>query len=406
MLITKQKETRQCLRTKRMFGMFIEWFIVAECDYFQSVSNRVDLMPNSRKKVLRRIYPFSVILLFRKLKRLLYSGVLLGLPVMDAGADFPDKPITVIVPFAAGGGSDTFVRIFQKVIREKNLCPQPIVVKNIAGAGGIKGSFAALKAKPDGYTILCLHDGIYTAQHYGRAKWGPADFEPIAATGRSGVVIAVKDNSPYQSLAELMDEAVEHPDQLVFGTNMGAPNHYSAMFLQQGKPGAKFRFTQAGGGAKRLARLIGGHVDLTGFSVGEYEQFKAVGIRALAVLSEEREPSFPDLPTAKEQGVDTVHGLMQFWWAPKGTPDVRIKYFEDLLRRAWDTDTVQARLSQLHVEPPFLTGGDLLKTIEERSANLEGIVVGKPPPLPPVHWMVLGLVVICGVIVLREGKQT
>ena len=321
-------------------------------------------------------------------------------------ADFPDKPITVIVPFAAGGGSDTFVRIFQKAIREKELCPQPIVVKNVAGAGGTIGSRAAHDAKPDGYTILCLHDGIYTAQHYGNADWGPSNFEPIAAIGRSGVVIAVKDNSPYQSLAELMEEAVRRPYELVFGTNIGAPNHYSAMFLQKGKPGAKFRFTQTGGGAKRLAQLKGGHVDLTGFSVGEYEQFKAAGIRALAVLSEKREPAYPDLPTAKEQGIDAIHGLMQFWWAPKGTPPERIAYFEDLLQRAMETETVQERLTNLHVDPIFQIGEPLLETIAERSANLEGIVVEKPPPLPPVHWMVLGLVVICGVIVLREGKQT
>tara|TARA_B100001123_G_scaffold404162_1_gene493290 strand:+ start:2096 stop:3184 length:1089 start_codon:yes stop_codon:yes gene_type:complete len=360
-----------------------------------------------RKKALRGTYPFSVMPLLRNLMGTLLGCILLSLPVMDAGADFPDKPITVIVPFAAGGGSDTFVRIFQKAIREENLSPQPIVVKNVAGAGGTIGSRAALKAKPDGYTIMCLHDGIYTAQHYSdKVDWGPDDFEPIAATGRSSVVIAVRDNSPFQTLAELMDEAVQRPYELVFGTNIGAPNHYSAMFLQQGKPGAKFRFTQTGGGAKRLAQLKGGHVDLSGFSVGEYEQFKAAGIRALAVLSEKREPSYPDLLTAKEQGIDAIHGLMQFWWAPKGTPPERIAYFEKLLKQAWDTDTVQARLSQLHVEPIFLTGDTLQKTIEERSANLKGIVVEKPPPLPPVHWMVLGLVAVCAAIVMREGKVT
>jgi tripartite-type tricarboxylate transporter receptor subunit TctC len=110
--------------------------------------------------------------------------------------DYPSKPITVIVPFAAGGGSDVFVRIFQNAIRKNDLCPQPIVIKNIAGAGGTIGSRTARNAKPDGHTILCLHDGIYTAEHYGNADWGPDDFEPIAATGRSGVVVAVKKTHP------------------------------------------------------------------------------------------------------------------------------------------------------------------------------------------------------------------
>jgi len=319
--------------------------------------------------------------------------------------EFPEKEITVIVPFAAGGGSDVFVRIFQEAIRKNGLCPHPIVVKNVSGAGGTIGSRTAREAKPDGHTILCLHDGIFTAQHYGNALWGPSDFEPIAATGRSGVVIAVSENSPFDSLGQLMEEALKSPYELVFGTNLGAPNHYSALFLQKGKPGAKFRFTQTGGGAKRLAQLKGGHVDLTGFSVAEYEQFKAAGIRALAVVSEEREPSFPDLPTAKEQGVDAIHGLMQFWWAPKGTSPNRIAYLENLLREAMATASVQERLSNLHMDPVFQVGEPLRETIRQRSANLEGITIENKPPLPPLEWIVLSVVGVCSILVWREAKK-
>ncbi len=332
----------------------------------------------------------------------LLTSLILCLPAM---ADYPEKPITVIVPFAAGGGSDTFVRIFQKAIREHNLSPQPIVVKNIAGAGGTIGSRAALEAKPDGYTILCLHDGIYTAQHYGNATWGPSDFEPIAAAGRNGVVVAVTENSPFKSLDELMDEAARRPYELVFGTNLGAPSHYSALFLQKGKTGARFRFTQTGGGAKRLAQLKGGHVDLTGFSLGEYEKFRAAGIRAIASLSQEREPSFPDLPTAREQGVDAVHGIVQFWWAPKGTPPDRLTYLENLLRKAMETDTVRERLAGLHMDPLFQVGDPLRETVRQRSANLKGITIEKPTPLPPLEWVVLGVVTICFILVWREGKK-
>ena len=323
----------------------------------------------------------------------------------DVEDEFPEKAITVIVPFAAGGGSDVFVRIFQEAIRKNGLCPHPIVVKNVSGAGGTIGSRMAREAKPDGHTILCLHDGIFTAQHYGNALWGPSDFEPISDTGRSGVVVAVSEDSPFDSLDKLMEEAVRKPNQLVFGTNLGAPNHYSALFLQKGKPGAKFRFTQTGGGAKRLAQLKGGHVDLTGFSVAEYEQFKAAGIRALAVLSERREPSFPDLPTAKEQGVDAIHGLMQFWWAPKGTPPDRLAYLENLLRQAMATKTVQDRLKNLHMDPVFQVGKPLRETIRQRSANLHGITIEKKTPLPPLEWIVLSVVGVCSILVWREGKK-
>lgn len=319
--------------------------------------------------------------------------------------DYPSKPITVIVPFAAGGGSDVFVRIFQNAIRKNNLCPQPIVIKNIAGAGGTIGSRSAKNATPDGHTILCLHDGIYTAQHYGNADWGPDNFEPIAATGRSGVVVAVEEDSPYASLNELMEEARYRPYQLVYGTNLGAPNHYSALFLQNGKSGAKFRFTQTGGGAKRLAQLKGGHIDLTGFSVAEYQQFKDAGIKALASLGEERESSFPNLTTALEQEVRATHDLMQFWWAPQNTPPERIAYLQNLLAEAMATREIKESFQNLHMDPVLQVGQDLLKTIADRSQKLQGINIDKPTALPPLEWIILGITVICFVFVLRESKS-
>ena len=319
--------------------------------------------------------------------------------------DYPSKPITVIVPFAAGGGSDVFVRIFQNAIRKNNLCPQPIVIKNIAGAGGTIGSRSAKNATPDGHTILCLHDGIYTAQHYGNADWGPDNFEPIAATGRSGVVVAVEEDSPYTSLNELMEEAKDRPYQLVYGTNLGAPNHYSALFLQNGKSGAKFRFTQTGGGAKRLAQLKGGHIDLTGFSVAEYQQFKDAGIKALASLGEKRESSFPNLTTALEQEVRATHDLMQFWWAPQNTPPERIAYLQNLLAEAMATREIKESFQNLHMDPVLQVGQDLLKTIADRSQKLQGITIDKPTALPPLEWIILGITVICFVFVLRESKS-
>jgi tripartite-type tricarboxylate transporter receptor subunit TctC len=320
--------------------------------------------------------------------------------------DYPSKPITVIVPFAAGGGSDVFVRIFQNAIRKNDLCPQPIVIKNIAGAGGTIGSRTARNAKPDGHTILCLHDGIYTAEHYGNADWGPDDFEPIAATGRSGVVVAVEEDSPYSTLHELMEDARDRPYQLVYGTNLGAPNHYSALFLQNGKSGAKFRFTQTGGGAKRLAQLKGGHIDLTGFSIAEYQQFKDAGIKALASLGEQRESSFPNLTTALEQDVQATHDLVQFWWAPKDTPPDRIAYLQNMLSQAMGTKEIKESFENLHMDPVIQVGQDLLETIVDRSQKLEGITIEKPTALPPLKWIILGITGICLFFVSREAKTS
>ena len=159
------------------------------------------------------------------------------------------------------------------------------MIKNIAGAGGTGWSRTARDAEPDGHTILCLHDGIYTAQHYGNADWGPADFEPIAATGRSGVVVAVSENSPYKSLNELMEDAKQQALSIGLWNEFGSTQSlFCTLFYRMGFKNSKFRFTQTGGGAKRLAQLKGGHIDVTGFSVSEYQQFKAAGIIALASM--------------------------------------------------------------------------------------------------------------------------
>ena len=245
--------------------------------------------------------------------RSLGAALVVAGSTFDVGAAYPERPIEVIVPFAAGGGSDVFARILQKEIRENELSPHPFVVVNAGGAGGTIGSRKARDAKPDGYTILCLHDGIFTAQHYGNADWGAADFEPIAATGQAGVIVAVADGSRFKDLDALMHETKERPYQVVYGTNLGAPSHYSAVFLQEGRPGARFRFTQSGGGAKRLAQLKGGHVDATGFSVSEYVQFRDAGIRALAVLNAERVLALPEIFNDKvkldDEDIARIDGL-------------------------------------------------------------------------------------------------
>ena len=128
--------------------------------------------------------------------------IFLGLAGILTGAEsaFPDKPIRVIVPFSAGGGSDTFVRLIQKAVEEEALLPQPLVVINVPGAGGTIGSRKLKVEEPDGYTIMCLHEAILTAKYAGNADYGPEAFEAIAGTGEIGILLAAAEDSPYENL--------------------------------------------------------------------------------------------------------------------------------------------------------------------------------------------------------------
>ena len=203
------------------------------------------------------------------------------------------------------------------------------MIINVPGAGGTIGSRRVKNARPDGYTLLLLHEGILTAKHSGASAYGPEAFSPIAGTGDATQVVAVSGDSSIRDLTALMKTATEMPDTIIFSANIGAPSHFAGLMLESESPGSKFRYTQNGGGAKRFAALQGGHVDVSSFSVAEYVQFQQDGMRALAILGEKRHSDLPDLPTAGEQGFDVISQNMQFWWAPLGTPKERIGKIAD-----------------------------------------------------------------------------
>ncbi len=332
--------------------------------------------------------------------RLLLTVILplrVAVSVLSAEEDpgpFPSRPIKVIVPFAAGGGSDTFVRVIQQAVKDENLLPQPLVVINRPGAGGTIGSQEATNAAPDGYTILNLHQGILTAKYSGKVDHGPEAFEPITATGEDAMLLAVADDSSFRSLKDLLDEAAARPDTLAYGANLGAPSHFSALLLEHAKPGARFRFVQTGGGATRFADLTGGHIGMTTFSVAEYLRFRSGGVRALAFLGPKRHPALPETPTAREQGFDVVTSNLQFWWAPKGTPADRIKVLADALEQAMNTPFVREKLAAMSVEPVVLRGESLRRAIAERELDTAKVGVRKLDSLPDLPASVAALVAI------------
>lgn len=322
----------------------------------------------------------------------------------SAAAEYPRRPIKVVVPFAAGGGSDMFGRVIQHAIDDGERLPHPIVIVNVPGAGGTIGSRRVKNARPDGYTLLLLHEGILTAKHAGQAAYGPEAFEPIAGTGNVDQVVAVREDSPHRDLPTLMAAASERPDQIVCAANLGAPSHFAGLMLEACEPGARFRYMQSGGGAKRFAAVQGGHADVSAFSIAEYSQFRDAGLRALAVFGRRRHEDFPELPTASELGYDVVSENMHFWWAPRGTPAGRIEVVAEALRRAMGRPDVRRRLATLRTEPVFL-GGDLLTDeIAERDRRL-GAVSDRPVrSLPNLPLITLAVTAVLGVWAWRSTR--
>lgn len=319
------------------------------------------------------------------------------------GGVYPDRAIEIIVPFAPGGGSDTFARILKAEVEEQKLLPQPLVIINAPGAGGTVGSRRAMNAAADGYTVLFLHDAILTAKFSGKALYGPEAFEQIAGTGRTGMVIAVHEDSPYENLNDLLEQAAEQPETVTFAANMGAPSHFAGLMLEQAHGSAQFRFAQIGGGADRFASIKGQHAQVTAFSLEEYLRFEPEGIKALAFLGRDRHWRLPNLATAVEQGVNVQHSVMQYWWMPKNTPEDRRLRFAAMLEKVMQSDRFIEKLTQMKVDPVYITGDDLAKHLAENEAALAKVDPGAESPLPnlPLTLMVLTAVFGAGAFFVR-----
>lgn len=287
-----------------------------------------------------------------------FTGLLAGAVMALAGGiasadDYPSKPISLIVPFGAGGGSDTSARIYQKTFQDNDLLGQPLTVFNVPGAGGSVGARQVKDADPDGYTFLLIHMALLTRQGAGLIDFGYQDFELVAGTEVNNSVLVVRKDSPYQTLADLVEGAKANPDTIVFGVNMGANKHMEGLLIEE-HAGVDFRFAQIGGDAKNVTALQGGHIDVTSLSIGSFTKL-GEDFRALAIYSAERRDGV-DIPTFKEQGYDITYTVQNWWFAPKDTPQQAIDHFAAALKAAGETKYAMEAFAGRNSKTVFSSG--------------------------------------------------
>jgi putative tricarboxylic transport membrane protein len=288
-------------------------------------------------------------------RRALAALTALGLAatVGPALADYPEQPIKIIVPTDPGGAMDGLARLFQRAFEEMDVFPQNVAIVNMAGAGGTIGTRAIKDAAPDGYTIGFWHDGLVTSKAMGVAEFDHEAFEIIGTTGFAQAGLAVSKEGRFESFQEMIDTAKAEPGTVTVATNIGLPVHFVPMMVGEAA-GAEFRFVQAGGGAKRLQSVLGGHTDFALFSTQELVQFDPAGLKPVVLLAEERSPQLPDVPTAREHGIDVVAASARIWLAPKGTPEDRLALIRDAFREAMQREDVKQQMIDFGLEPVFV----------------------------------------------------
>ncbi len=240
-------------------------------------------------------------------------------PLRAAG--FPERDITLVVPWAAGGGTDALGRTLAK--NAKQHIGVNVAVVNRPGGTGVAGMQSVATARPDGYTVGLVTFHLSSYRLTGLSELSYRDFQPIMLLNRSPTGFLVKADSPYKSMNDLVDYAKQNPGVVTVATSgAGAVPHLSAALLAK-QLGIKFTFVPFDGGAPARTAVLGGHVTMLVVNSEEALQFyKSKQLRFLALNSDERHSSFPDVPTVAEAGFP-LPTLLLDWRGlavPKSTP--------------------------------------------------------------------------------------
>jgi len=233
--------------------------------------------------------------------------------------DYPGRPITIVVPAAAGGGLDRVVRLIAERLRAK--WGQPVVIENRGGAGGVIGTEFVARAAPDDYTFLFVGTGQLVIDRNTKVNYDPVAFAPVSLVTTAPNVLVVHPRVAAGTVQELIALAKAHPDRLNYASQgIGTTQHLSVEYLKS-VAGINIVHVPFGGGAPALVALVGGQVDVMFTEISGILQHVRTGqLRALAVGSEKRNVLLPDVPAMSELLPDFVSMTWQGLVAPPGTP--------------------------------------------------------------------------------------
>ncbi len=297
-----------------------------------------------------------------------------------AGAAWrPDKPVEFIAPSGPGGGWDRTVRAAQKALTDEKLVPQPIVVNNVAGgSGAVAIGQVMAKRKGDPNLLLAMSPALTFTLALGRAK-DPAtgknltyrDIIPIAAVATDYGAVVVKKDSPYKNLKDLLEAYKTNPAAIPVagGSAPGGQDHvkFAKVVKAAGLDATKVKYVPFQGGGEAIASLLGGHTAVAASDVSEIQgQLEAGQVRLLAVLSDQRLGGvFKDVPTAKEQGVNTNYILWRGFYAAPGLTKDQADYWRETLGKMVKSPTWKKLAADSGWFELFMSGEEFNKFLDE-----------------------------------------
>jgi tripartite-type tricarboxylate transporter receptor subunit TctC len=286
------------------------------------------------------------------MRKLILTLALAALPGLAVAQTYPERNISIVVPFAAGGPTDTVTRLIAESM-SKDL-GQTVLVENVGGAGGTLGAGRVAKAEPDGYTLLLHHIGMATsATLYRKLPYDTLKgFEYIGLVTDVPMTIVARGDFPAKDLKELVAYVKANKDKVTYANaGVGAASHLCGMLLMSAIETPLTTVPYKGTGPA-MTDLIGGQVDIMcDQTTNTTNQIKSGKIKAYAVTSPKRLDNLPDLPTAKEAGIPLEVGIWHALYAPKGTPEAVVKRLSASLQKALKDPKVIERFAGLGTTP-------------------------------------------------------
>src|SRR3954447_23418275 len=289
------------------------------------------------------------------MKRAILAAALFALSLTAAHAQrYPSRPITIVVPFAAGGPTDAIARSISERMRIS--LGQPIVIENVTGAGGSIGVARAVRSAPDGYTLSLGHTGTHVVNGaiYPLQYDLLNDFEPIALLASNTMIVVTKNDVPPKNFRELIDWLKANPGKVAVGTaGVGSASQFSGVYFQS-LIKTQFNFVPCRGTGPALQDLVAGQIDMIVDQVSNaITQAQAGKIRAYAIADTKRLANAPEVPTADEAGLPGFQILL--WnglWVPKGTPAEIVAKLNAAMLDALNDPGVRKRLADVGLEIP------------------------------------------------------
>jgi tripartite-type tricarboxylate transporter receptor subunit TctC len=297
---------------------------------------------------------------------------------MATAQNYPDKPLTIVVPFTPGGVSDITARPLAAAMAI-NL-GQSILIDNKGGAGGAIGMAVASKAKPDGYTLMMALPSMITIPISDRISGRPSSFQvnqfkPIARLTADPTVLAVRADSPWKTLADFVRDARAKPGTISYSSSGLFGTTHVAMEILAHAANLKMVHIPYTGGGLQINALLGGHVDATMQTPGAIaSQISAGKIRILASMSRERVTTLPDVPTATEQGFKGEFYLWTGLFVPAATPDVIINRLRTSTKEASNHVAFKGAMAGINTPIQYLDSEDFAAFIAEDTKRLDSVL--------------------------------